>query len=186
MTDKMELIQPNLVTQRLVLRPFRASDSGRVAELAGDRRVAEMTANIPYPYHPAMAVSWIQTHKVLFQQRQEIVYAITFKDHDQIVGAVGMTFPSQQVDLGILGYWLSVSFWGRGVAYEAAQALLDYCKQQHGLKRLFVEHLVSNERSKSVIRKLGVAYLENRIIQVRGEPHEVCVYLSTASDLGTS
>ena len=52
-------MQPNIETNRLVLRPFRLSDSERVAHLAGEKVIAEMTANIPHPYESNMAVEWI-------------------------------------------------------------------------------------------------------------------------------
>ena len=35
----------------------------KVALLAGDIRIVEMTAAIPYPYETSMAVSWIQNHQ---------------------------------------------------------------------------------------------------------------------------
>ncbi|MGF1725541.1 GNAT family N-acetyltransferase [Photobacterium nomapromontoriensis] len=170
-------MQQNIITERLILRPFRSSDSERVAELAGDKIIADMTANIPHPYHPEMAVDWIQTHEPHFLEGKGVIYAITLKGSDDIIGAV--SFPSLENGLGTLGYWLGVSFWGRGIAFEASQALITHSQIHLGLRALHVMHLAENERSKSVILKLGVEYIETRILQIHGESREVCVYSSS-------
>ncbi|MDO6496940.1 GNAT family N-acetyltransferase [Photobacterium sanguinicancri] len=169
-------MQKDIETERLVLRPFRLSDSERVAELAGEKVIADMTANIPHPYEPAMAYDWIQTHQAQFIEGESVVYAITLKNCDDIIGAVG--FPLLDKGLGVLGYWLGVPFWGQGIAFEAAEALVEFYKLHHGLTELHVMHLAENERSKSVIRKLGVGYVENMMRHMHGQEREICVYKS--------
>ena len=46
-----------LETRRLWLRWPRAGDAAMIARLAGERDVAERTANIPHPYLPGAAVA---------------------------------------------------------------------------------------------------------------------------------
>lgn len=73
---------------------------------------------------------------------------------------------------------MGVAYWGHGYATEASQALITFSKQEFGLIKLQVMHLVGNERSKSVIQKLGVNYLENRTNRMQGAEREVCIYIS--------
>ncbi len=47
-------------TERLVLRPLRASDAGPITLHASDERVARMTAAIPHPYPPGAADAFIE------------------------------------------------------------------------------------------------------------------------------
>ena len=48
-----------LETRRLWLRWPRAADAALIARLAGDRELAEMTANIPHPYPPGAAAEFV-------------------------------------------------------------------------------------------------------------------------------
>ncbi|HAS6022041.1 TPA: GNAT family N-acetyltransferase, partial [Vibrio vulnificus] len=105
-----------------------------------------------------------------------IVYAIVHKESLELIGAVSL--PSLKDGQGILGYWLGVDFWGQGYATEASKALIEYAKESHGLRELKVMHLVGNARSKSVIDKLGVTYIENQTLRMQGGEREVCVYIS--------
>ncbi|ELV8693082.1 GNAT family N-acetyltransferase [Vibrio vulnificus] len=169
-------MQQVLETERLILRSFEHSDAEQVSVLAGDKRIAEMTANIPHPYEVSDAISWIETHEIGFASGESIVYAIVHKESLELIGAVSL--PSLKDGQGILGYWLGVDFWGQGYATEASKALIEYAKESHGLRELKVMHLVGNDRSKSVIDKLGVTYVENQTLRMQGGEREVCVYLS--------
>ncbi|WP_372379520.1 GNAT family N-acetyltransferase [Vibrio natriegens] len=169
-------MQQNVETDRLILRPFTLSDAKRVALLAGDKVIADMTANIPHPYSLADAELWINTHEPLFDRGKGVVYAITLKESGELIGAV--SFLGIDNGVGTLGYWLGVPYWGRGYATEASKAIITFSKSNLGLSKLHVMHLLGNERSKSVIKKLGVTYIENRINRMQGKAREVCVYTS--------
>jgi len=58
--------------------------------------------------------------------------------------------------------------------------LISFLKKHYGLTRLKVMHLVGNERSKSVIEKLGVKYVGDQTNRMQGKDREVSVYISEA------
>ena len=54
--------QPEIETERLILRRFTSSDAGIVKELAENYNVAKTTLNVPHPYDEGMAELWIESH----------------------------------------------------------------------------------------------------------------------------
>jgi RimJ/RimL family protein N-acetyltransferase len=167
-------MQAIIETSRLILRPFNELDAARVAELAGEKVISDMTANIPHPYNLSDAVDWIRTHQDLFNTGRCLVYALVLKNRNTLIGAVSL--PRMEEGEGVLGYWLGVPFWGAGYATEGSKALIEYARDNLGLNKLKVMHLTENERSKSVIGKLGATYVGTKTIQAQGRAREVCVY----------
>ena len=49
------IAQPQLESDRILIRPFFCSDAPRVQLLAGDHRISRYIMNIPYPYEDGIA-----------------------------------------------------------------------------------------------------------------------------------
>src|SRR5690554_15307 len=158
--------QPILETSRLTLRPFSIEDAPRVQELAGDRRVSEMTINIPYPYKDGMAEQWISSHVESFANGDRIVYAVTISHSAELIGTISLT---QLTDNdGNLGYWISFPYWGYGYCTEAAGALVDFCLYKYGLPLIYARHLAENPASGRVILKNGFKYVGSISMDING------------------
>lgn len=61
---------PTLNTERLMLSPFTTADADAVETLAGHEAIARGTANVPHPYPPGAALTWIATHAPAYAQRR--------------------------------------------------------------------------------------------------------------------
>jgi len=149
--------RPTLHTDRLRLRPFVVADADAVAELAGDRRVAEMTQNIPHPYPPEAAVAWIRGHPARFQQDEEVVFAMERLEDQLLIGAIGLVLdlPSRKAELG---YWVGVPYWNQGYCTEAGREILRYGFSRRKLHRIQARHFDRNPASGRVMQKLGMTY----------------------------
>jgi RimJ/RimL family protein N-acetyltransferase len=139
---------PVLETKRLALRAARLEDAKAVAALANDRRIAENTARIPYPYKLADAEQFI----VGANKKGEAAYLITLRD-GMIIGACGLMFHYD--DTPEIGYWLGVPYWNKGYATEALHALIDYAFTDLTHDAVQAGARVTNPASRRVLEKCG-------------------------------
>ena len=148
---------PELKTNRLILRAFKLSDANDVQRLAGDRAIADTTANVPYPYADGIAEEWIATHQNVFEQKKGIIFAIELQATKELVGTIGLMKLSENHQAE-LGYWIGKPFWNQGYCTEAGFAALDYAFTDLNLIRVYARHLPRNPASGKVMQKLGMAY----------------------------
>jgi RimJ/RimL family protein N-acetyltransferase len=149
--------QPTLETVRLVLRPLTAADGPVVQRLAGDREVASTTLNVPHPYPDGAAELWIGTLQEAYDNGEAVVFGIALHDGGELVGTCGLRLelPHARAEIG---YWIGRDYWNRGVATEAARAVIEYAFARLGLRRVYAHYYTRNPASGAVLRKLGMRH----------------------------
>ena len=140
---------PVLETARLILRAPRFEDAEAIATLVNDRRIAENTLRIPYPYTLADAQAFLTAANT---DDGEIVFLMTTQTGG-IVGCCGIA--KLDGETPEIGYWLGVPFWGKGYATEAARAVIDHAFGELGYDTLLAGVRVSNPASRRVLEKCG-------------------------------
>lgn len=148
---------PTLQLERLILRPFDLDDAKVVKELAGDKYIAEMTLNIPYPYEDGVAEEWIETHSNNFNEDRSLSLAIIYKEDKYLIGAISIGC-TKKFDHGELGYWIGRKYMNKGYCTEAAKGIVKYGFEVMNLNRIFARHLGKNPASGKVMEKLGMKY----------------------------
>ena len=158
---------PDLVTERLLLRPFTLADASRVQRLAGERVIAEFTLNIPHPYQAGMAEEWILSHPGNFLAGKSATFAITLAGERLLIGAIGLQCEERH-HRAEMGYWMGTPYWNRGYCTEAASAVLHYAFETRGIHRVVASHLARNPASGRVMRKIGMrqeGYLREHVLK---------------------
>lgn len=155
--------QPTLSTKRLLLRPFSLADAPDVFRLAGDWDIASTTLNIPHPYEPGMAESWIATHPEAFDRGETVTFALVRRAGNTFIGAMGLRLEPEH-RRAELGYWIGKPYWNQGLATEAARTVVRYGFEELGLNRVYASHLTRNPASGRVMQKVGMIY-EGRLRQ---------------------
>jgi RimJ/RimL family protein N-acetyltransferase len=150
-----------LESERLVLRAPRLPDADAIVRLAGNRRIAEMTALIPHPYARADAEAWIAATPAA----GDVALAVTRKMDGALVGACGYARGGQ--DEPELGYWVGEPYWNAGFATEAVRALIDYAFADAGLDAVTSSCRVNNAASRRVIEKCGFQWAGAGLLRVR-------------------
>jgi len=97
-------------------------------------------------------------HRNSPQSILKFTLAVTDKKTNKIVGWCGLgplEFSPSEIEIY---YGLSVDHWGRGLATEAAKAMLSYGFHDIGLDNIVAVVKPDNVASKKVIEKLGMKY----------------------------
>jgi len=85
--------------------------------------------------------------------------AIVHKERREFIGWCGLDHRSQTQANPVLFYLLKAGYWGKGLATEAARAVLDYAFIELDLARVDARAALENVASKRVMEKLGMRYL---------------------------
>ena len=161
-----------LETKRLVLRWFTPDDALFIYELLnqpawkqyiGDRGIDSVGA----------ARDYIQTTLLASYHRHSFgLFAVELKLHNALVGMCGLIKRDALNDVDI-GFALLSRFEGQGLAYEAAQATLDYSRTTLGLDRVVAITSLDNERSAQLLERLGMRYESMIRFFDTSEPHRL-------------
>jgi RimJ/RimL family protein N-acetyltransferase len=148
--------QPQLTTERLLLRRWRAADLDPFADVNADPAVME--------YYPA-TLSRARTEALIeridgyFEDHGYGLWSVELPREAPFVGYVGLTPVDKDVPFAPaveLGWRLARDFWGRGIATEGARAASAFAFEQLRLPELVAYTAVGNLRSRRVMERLGM------------------------------
>jgi ribosomal-protein-alanine N-acetyltransferase len=141
-----------LVTATCTLRPWRRGDATSLVEHANDPEVARnLRERFPQPYTRADADGWIAQN-----DGKEPATNLAITVDGIACGGIGLIL---QTDIercsAELGYWLGRTYWGRGIASDAARAMTAYAFEAFGFERIFATAFGHNVASQRVLEKAG-------------------------------
>ncbi|MBX3063122.1 MAG: GNAT family N-acetyltransferase [Anaerolineae bacterium] len=176
-------MQPTLYGERVNLRAFRTADADRIVELLQNPEIADNTLNIPYPYERWMALDWLDTHALNFENGISVNYAITLRGSGELCGSIGLVI-NEYHQHAEMGYWLGKAYWNSGLMTEAARLVIDYGFRDLGLHRIHANHFPRNPASGRVMQKAGMQYEGLRREYYRKDDHfeDVVLYFILKQD----
>jgi ribosomal-protein-alanine N-acetyltransferase len=158
----IDITKTEIETERLLLRYWRETDINDLYEYASVEGVGEMAG---WPRHESAGVSREVLQSFMSEKN---CFAIVYKENGKVIGSFGLhtswaNDDSAYTNLKVkeLGYALSKDYWGRGLAPEAARAVIDFCFGELGLDALTCGHFISNRQSKRVIEKCGFRFVKS-------------------------
>ena len=145
-------------TVRLILRPFREEDAADVFEY-----LEKPTVNC----FASMKLNSLEEAKTAVQERMKdaaYTFAIVLKDTGKVIGEINAHSESSQPDMAenyvkdtFSPCWMLNSVYhGKGYAYEAAKAFIDYLFYQKGARRIYAYTEDYNLPSQHLCEKLGM------------------------------
>ncbi len=152
---------PELVTERLVLRPVRAGDGAAVHRYAGDPDITMMlwlpndTLEETEAFVEENAAEWESPDQTDFE------FVILYEG--EIVGGCDCDLGrSPDRSYATLGWIVRKDFRSRGNASEAASALLDFAFGLPGVGKVYAQCDVRNAASYGVMRKIGMRLVDDK------------------------
>ena len=104
---------------------------------------------------------WLEVTANNYRVRGYGMFALLDRRTGEVVGFCGLVHPGGQVDAEIK-YALKRSYWGAGLATEAASAMLAYGATTHNLAEIIATTAPENAASHRVLLKAGMRRAELR------------------------
>jgi RimJ/RimL family protein N-acetyltransferase len=143
-------------TERLLLRPFEASDLAPFAALNVHPRVVETLGTTPTR---AESDAMVERYDAELAREGWGFWAVEVVDGAPFIGMVGLhrLAPALPFAPGVEAGWrLDPDFWGHGYATEAAAAALQYGFSACGLAEIVAFTAAVNRRSHAVMERIGM------------------------------
>ncbi len=166
-----------LETERLWLRLPALTDAEMIQTLVGDRRIAETTLNIPYPYPDDMALHWVNAVHGALATGRGVSFVLVGKSDHALMGAISFR-ENTVLSQAEMGYWIGVPYWGQGYMTEAARRVIQYIFEERNMNRVYATHFTSNPASGRVMLKAGMRYegTQREHVMKWGEPLDLACY----------
>ena len=144
---------PILQTERLVLSPWHFSDWVDLRPIATDVEVMRYI-NGGVPWADERIQAFVNRQVELFSERGFCRWKLLLKTGQEMIGFCGVGFWGDALDPEI-GWWLAPSYWGRGIATEAARVALAHVFERTGLERIISIARPENKASTRIMERLG-------------------------------
>jgi RimJ/RimL family protein N-acetyltransferase len=153
----MEDLNLTIETDRLLIRPYTLGDIEPSYKMNMDAEVSKYTGD-----------GGIVSKKEIEKRIKENVFgdykkygygrlAIELKGENKFIGFAGLKFLPELKEVD-LGYRLMKTYWGKGIASEAAKACVSYGFEHLKLNKIIAMVLPENSASIRVLEKLNFQY----------------------------
>lgn len=150
-------------TDRLLLRPFRYEDEESVHRLWNDPLVRRYLWD-RRPVPRSVVAEHIERSQRSFKENGFGQFAVSpIQAPARIIGFSGLV-PREKLSVVELYYGLLPAHWGRGLATEAARAVLQFGFEEIGLPEIVAGSDLPNSPSFRVMERLGMKFAGDRRI----------------------
>ncbi len=177
---------PTITRGLITLRKPHLDDTQAVFDGCQDPLIPRFTA-ISTDYSMAHALDYVQRTDASVRTQRELPFVIEYGNGDDRVFAGTISFHSLSVknSVGELGYWMTSSMRGKGIATTAARMLTDYGFITIGFKRIEAVVDRDNVASLKLLESAGYqreGLLRNKISRDDGRQVDMYIYAALPED----
>ncbi|NNC18621.1 GNAT family N-acetyltransferase [Corallococcus exiguus] len=178
-------------TARTVLRCWSPADAPlalRAIEASLEHLRPWMEWAKRYPMSVEQQAGQLRRMRGVFDLGQDFAYGVFSRDGSEVLGGTGL---HPRVGEGALeiGYWISASHTGRGLATEMAGALTRVAFEVEGVRRVEIHCDPRNVRSSAVARRLGFVHegtLRQRLVAPDGALRDTMIWTLLVEEYAAS
>lgn len=148
---------PILETERLLLRPLSVDDAEIIYNnWTSDPDVAKF---MRWERHKDVSETreWLLAEEECVESDGVYSWGFVLKDTGELIGSGGLVFIEEK-GMYELGYNVMKKYWGRGIATEASEKIIDYGINELKQKQFYCCHAKDNPASGKVMTKVGFVY----------------------------
>lgn len=162
-----------IATERLLVQRAELSDAPFILELLnsptwlefiGDRGITSLEKAEKYIQESLTSA---------YEENGHGLFKVCLKTDRTPIGLCGF-LKRDYLESVDIGYALLPEFEGRGYAYEAANAVLDYGQTTLNLNPILAITAQKNKKSQKLLVKIGLK--KKGLLQIAGDPNEVLLY----------
>ena len=168
-----------LETERLILRRLTLDDAPFILTLLnepsflryiGDKNVRNLDD----------ARNYILTGPVASYEKHGFgLYLVELRETQTPIGLCGV-IRREELPAPDIGFALLPDFWNKGLAFEAATAVLHYAHEQLKITRILAITSLDNEASINLLQRLGLSF--QRIMRLSAEREQVRLFTRELND----
>ena len=150
-------MKTELLTQRLVLRAYRAEDACMVSDAIEESRSAleRWTPEIASRRSVAEVSAGLATLESAWRSRRKLVFGMFDRSTERFVGEVGLYTIDWDTRAATIGIWVRESARGCALAQEGFAALSSHAARELGLERLDAHIQPANTSSRRLAERVG-------------------------------
>jgi RimJ/RimL family protein N-acetyltransferase len=152
---KVKISELRLIGERIILRPLKISDAKDIFFNIQDKKIAENTLRIPWPYRLKDAINFIKNSQKSLKKRKGFIFGIELKEKKEVVGVISLENVDFEHRHAEVGYWLGKKYRGKGIMTEAGKLVLNFAFEKLKLHRVDAGVFSDNLISQKVLKKLG-------------------------------
>ncbi len=153
---------------RLGFSQWAREDIELAFSLWGD---AEITRFVGGPFSREQVSRRIEKEISTMHSHRAQYWPIFLLSSGEFVGAAGLRPYKLEEHVFALGFYLRREFWRKGLAEEAARAVIEYSFDSLGASRLFAGHHPRNDASRALLTKLGFKFSHEELYPPTGVQH---------------
>jgi len=147
---------PTLHTERLVLRDHVPTDVEPLFRLRNDERCMEFIGR-------PRATTLLDAQQLMERMAQErlmnasVSWTVALEGDDTMIGSIGLYRLKPEHYTAEVGYQLTPEHWGKGLMYEALNAVTEHTLGHLGFHRIEAITDPRNQRSRALLERCGYA-----------------------------